>query len=40
MRKLVFVDRLLATPVNLRHGTTHDVLIGFDSPGLHPANII
>jgi hypothetical protein len=24
--KLVFVDRLLATLVNLRHGTTHDVL--------------
>ncbi|MEV6297667.1 transposase family protein [Streptomyces sp. NPDC051896] len=25
-RKFVFVDRLLATLVNLRHGTTHDVL--------------
>ncbi|MCM2416538.1 transposase [Streptomyces sp. RKAG293] len=24
--KLVFVDRLLATPVHLRHGATHDVL--------------
>lgn len=24
--KLVFVDRLLATLVSLRHGTTHDVL--------------
>ncbi|MFI8943521.1 transposase family protein [Streptomyces syringium] len=24
--KLVFVDRLLATLVHLRHGTTHDVL--------------
>ncbi|MFI9773829.1 transposase family protein [Streptomyces sp. NPDC051956] len=24
--KLVFVDRLLATPVDLRHGATHDVL--------------
>ncbi|MGG7569368.1 helix-turn-helix domain-containing protein [Streptomyces sirii] len=24
--RLVFVDRLLATLVHLRHGTTHDVL--------------
>nr|WP_237297321.1 transposase family protein [Streptomyces sp. 3211] len=26
MHRLVFVDRLLATPVHLRHGATHDVL--------------
>ncbi|MFG2162912.1 MULTISPECIES: helix-turn-helix domain-containing protein [Streptomyces] len=25
-RRLVFIDRLLATLVHLRHGTTHDVL--------------
>ncbi|MFC7810136.1 transposase family protein [Streptomyces olivaceus] len=24
--RLVFIDRLLATLVHLRHGTTHDVL--------------
>ncbi|MFC0058019.1 transposase family protein [Streptomyces actinomycinicus] len=32
---MVFVDRLLGTLVNLRHGTTHDVLacwFGVDRP--------
>ncbi|MEU3700007.1 transposase family protein [Streptomyces griseoviridis] len=35
--RLVFVDRLLATLVHLRHAATHDVLPRWFSVGLSPS---